>query len=186
MSILGDTYGLESMSIDLQFDFFQFVTSQNIVACPFQAIRMVQNRCLQICGLSCCFIYFVSFYVSRYSCMSILGDTYGIESMSKDSRFELFFYLFRLNKQLHDHSRRYVWPRIDLYMEQVQNNSKYIYIYIYIYTYILYDPYSKPYVWPRIDLYIWKKFKKAPNIYLMTPILSHTYGLESKSIVKYI
>ena len=141
MSILGDTYGLESMSIDLQFVFFQFVTSQNIVACPFQAIRMVQNRCLQICGLSCFFIYFVSFYVSRYSCMSILGDTYGLESMSKDSRFELFFYLFRLKKQLHDHSRRYVWPRIDLYMEQVQNNSKYI--------------------------------------YFTTPILSHTYGLES-------
>ena len=94
------------------------------------------------------------------------------------------------------YSKPYVWPRIDLYIEKVQQNTKYVFYdphsepYIYIYTStIILDPYSKPYVWPRIDLYIYiyiEKAKTTPNIYFMTPILVHTYGLELKSIAKYI
>ena len=36
------------------------------------------------------FDMFFSFLVSNNSCMSILGDTYGLESMSIDLQFDFF------------------------------------------------------------------------------------------------
>jgi len=38
------------------------------------------------------------------------------------------------------YSKPYVWPRIDLYIEKVQQNTKYVF----------YDPHSEPYIYIQV------------------------------------
>ena len=68
----------------------------------------------------------------------ILSHTYCLESKL------IAKYIWKMTSYIFydPYSKPYVWPRIDLYIEKVQQNTKYVFD----------DPHSEPYVWPRIEI----------------------------------